>query len=85
MTTRFRSLRFIPSLCSCGAPFLLLHCGEVASGPASCEDIGDEATRSATNQEVPVFKVIAPNGGETFQWGTPSPCAWPPMPRGFPP
>ena len=37
--------------------------------PPAAKNVGDQATRSAPNQDVPVFKVIAPNGGETFKVG----------------
>lgn len=71
MLFRTRSLpRSLPllSLLLC-APLALMHCGEDTAGPKSCEDIGDEATASAPNQDDPAFKVIYPNGGEQFKVG----------------
>jgi hypothetical protein len=54
----------------CAAAALLIQCGEEkATGPQSCSDIGDDATRSAANPSEPAFKVIFPNGGETFTVG----------------
>jgi hypothetical protein len=71
MPFRLRSLPHslpILSLLLC-APLALMHCGEDTAGPKSCEDIGDEATRSAPNQDEPAFKVISPNGGEHWKVG----------------
>jgi hypothetical protein len=49
---------------------LLIQCGgERTTGPLSCADLGDDATRSAANQGEPSFKVIYPDGGETFTVG----------------
>lgn len=62
-----RSLPIL-SLLLC-APLALLHCGEETAGPKSCEEIGDEATRSAPNQDEPAFKVISPDGGEHYKVG----------------
>jgi hypothetical protein len=68
---RNSGLRSFPTLIliAC-ASLLLIQCGEdTVAPPKSCEDIGDAATRSAPNQGDPVFKVISPNGGETYKVG----------------
>lgn len=47
-------------------------CGRDSAGPAgeeSCEELGDKATASAPDQTVPVYKVVSPNGGESFKVG----------------
>jgi hypothetical protein len=52
------------------ATAMVLRCGEAGStGPQSCEEIGDQATASAANQDEPAFKIISPNGGEVYAVG----------------
>lgn len=61
-------LKIAPFLIA-GAALALVHCGEDEAGPKSCQEIGDDATRSAQNQDEPVFKVLSPNGGEHWRVG----------------
>ena len=59
----------IANLLLAGLALALIGCGEEAAGPSrSCAEIGDEATRAA-GSDLPAFKVLSPNGGESYRVG----------------
>lgn len=51
------------------ATLCLVHCGkEAATNPEGCAERGDRVTAGASEAE-PAFKVVSPDGGESFKVG----------------